>query len=90
MVTLDMLGIDVQKVEQQGETDAIWDEVIFYEHTDLNPNLGNALEVTLREQCTVGKSEKIRITYNTNEKSLAINWLTPAQTAGKKMPYLFT
>lgn len=30
------------------------------------------------------------ITYSTNEKSLAINWLSPSQTAGKKLPYLFT
>lgn len=56
----------------------------------MNPNLGNALEITLKENCTVGKDEKIRITYNTNNNSLAINWLTPAQTAGKKLPYLFT
>jgi hypothetical protein len=44
----------------------------------LNPNLGNALEISLKKECTVGKDEKVRITYNTNENSLAINWLTPA------------
>jgi leukotriene-A4 hydrolase len=56
----------------------------------LNPNLGNALAITLKQACTVGKEEKVRIWYNTNENSLAINWLSPAQTAGKKLPYLFT
>jgi len=33
----------------------------------LNPNLGNALEITLKKECTVGNSEKVKITFNTNE-----------------------
>jgi leukotriene-A4 hydrolase len=32
----------------------------------------------------------IKIEYNTNEGSMAINWLKPSQTAGKVLPYLFT
>lgn len=32
----------------------------------------------------------ITINYQTNSESLALNWLTPAQTAGKTLPYLFT
>jgi leukotriene-A4 hydrolase len=40
--------------------------------------------------CDSGSSFLIKITYNTNEKSMAINWLKPSQTAGKKLPYLFT
>ena len=30
------------------------------------------------------------VNYTTTKYSLAINWLTPDQTAGKKLPYLFT
>jgi leukotriene-A4 hydrolase len=89
-IVMDMLGIDIQKVEQQGADNQTWDEITFKAHEDLNPNLGNALEITLKQECTVGKFEKVKITYTTNENSLAINWLTPAQTAGKKLPYLFT
>lgn len=40
--------------------------------------------------CSPGRDEFVKIHYRTNEKSLAINWLTKDQTAGKKLPYLFT
>jgi leukotriene-A4 hydrolase len=32
----------------------------------------------------------VKIGYMTTNESLAINWLKPSQTAGKKLPYLFT
>lgn len=32
----------------------------------------------------------LRINYETTDKANAFSWLTPAQTLGKKMPYLFT
>lgn len=37
-----------------------------------------------------GDEFKVIVGYATNENSMAINWLTPSQTAGKKLPYLFT
>ena len=56
----------------------------------MNPNLGHALEITLPSACVPGVEERLRIAYKTNENSQAINWLNPSQTAGKKLPYLFT
>jgi leukotriene-A4 hydrolase len=32
----------------------------------------------------------LKLYYTTNENTTAINWLTPAQTAGGVLPYLFT
>jgi leukotriene-A4 hydrolase len=37
-----------------------------------------------------GEQLDIIVTYSTNSKSTAINWLKPSQTAGKKLPYLFS
>lgn len=36
------------------------------------------------------KIESIRINYNTQPTSMALSWMTPEQTAGKKLPYLFS
>lgn len=57
---------------------------------DLNQNLGNAIYIYLPEAVSEGDEFKVIVVYETNENSMAINWLTPSQTAGKKLPYLFT
>ena len=41
----------------------------------------------LREQGTV---LEVAVTYATSPDSSALQWLRPAQTAGKKYPYMFT
>lgn len=55
-----------------------------------NDNLGYAVEVHLPYGVEKGTGIKLRIHYLTNDKTTAISWLKPSQTAGKKMPYLFT
>lgn len=37
-----------------------------------------------------GTAYTVKINYATNKDTQAINWLTPEQTAGKKLPYMFT
>lgn len=59
-------------------------------HTNLNPNLGHAAVVNFDKPCNEGDELKIRLAYETTKEALAINWLKPSQTAGKKLPYLFT
>lgn len=46
--------------------------------TDLNKNLGNALVVNITNGCKAGDYLNITIPYNTNNESLAINWLKPS------------
>jgi len=72
------------------EKDGKQTEATFKFHNDLNQNLGNAIYITLPEAVEEGDEFKVIVVYETNEKSMAINWLTPSQTAGKKLPYLFT
>ncbi|HFB54592.1 MAG TPA: M1 family peptidase [Hellea balneolensis] len=47
--------------------------------------LGQKLSIPL-----IGDTTKIQITYHTSPKAEGLQWLNPAQTAGKKYPYLFS
>src|SRR5262249_42892216 len=47
--------------------------------------LGAPLTVQLPPQAT-----KVRIEYETSPNASGVQWLEPAQTAGKKHPYVFT
>ncbi len=47
--------------------------------------LGKALHIPLRD-----KTNTYTIYFSTTDKSSALQWLEPQQTAGKKLPFLFT
>src|SRR5204863_972847 len=49
------------------------------------PILGAPLTVPMPAGAT-----KVRIAYSTSPEASALQWLDPAQTAGKKRPFLFT
>jgi len=92
MAVLDYVGIDIDEVALQTLPGGEEKEADYQLFTNLNKNLGNALEVSLPEdmELTAGSLFKLRVIYNTNNETTAISWLTAEQTAGKKMPYLFT
>jgi len=50
-----------------------------------DPNLGSPLTIALRPD-----TDRIMIKYKSAPDAGALQWLTPAQTAGKKQPYLFS
>lgn len=52
---------------------------------DSDSLLGEALAVLIRKD-----TKKVVIEYDTSPEAEALQWLTPAQTAGKKHPFLFT
>ena len=47
--------------------------------------LGAALRIALP-----AKADQIKVQYRTSPEASGLQWLTPAQTAGKKQPFLFT
>ncbi|KAK3518131.1 hypothetical protein QTP70_033232 [Hemibagrus guttatus] len=51
---------------------------------------GSPLEISLPFELSRGQHVIVEIEFETSPKSSALQWLTPAQTAGKKHPYLFS
>ncbi len=56
-----------------------------YTLADADPVLGSAMNITIGTDAT-----QLRIIYETSPSAEGLQWLTPAQTAGKKKPYLFS
>ena len=44
---MDYVGIDIKSIEYAPSADAAYEAVEYFLHTDLNQNLGNALEMAL-------------------------------------------
>jgi leukotriene-A4 hydrolase len=61
-----------------------------FEITTPNPNIGNALAVTLPVEMPMGTEFFLRFTYRTNADTTAMSWMTPEQTAGKKLPFMYS
>jgi leukotriene-A4 hydrolase len=80
-IVLDARNLDIQRV-----TDASGARLQFALGAD-DPILGQALTVRF---LTPGASQRIVIAYSTRPDAAALQWLTPAQTAGGRKPYLFS
>lgn len=75
---LDTRDLTIKSVTNNGND-------IVFDLKQADPNLGAALHIVLPEN-----SESITIEYSTSPGASGAQWLTPAQTAGKKHPFLFT
>lgn len=73
--------LDIEKVTLGNKDERPTDFVI----GKFDSILGSPLMVTLGK-----KDEYVNIYYKTTEESEALDWLSPEQTAGKKLPYLYT
>lgn len=56
-----------------------------YEMGDFDELLGTPLAVAITPE-----TKTVEITYETTEKTEALDWLMPAQTAGKEKPFMYT
>lgn len=53
-------------------------------------SLGTPLRIALPEPLTKGARAVAAVEYSTSPGAMALQWLVPSQTAGGKLPYLFT
>lgn len=56
-----------------------------FEMGSTDPILGSALKIQLKPE-----TQKVKIFYKTGKGATALQWLSPAQTFGKKAPFLYT
>ena len=82
-LVLDTRDLTIAKVEREDET-GNWREAKFT-LDKADPMLGAALRIALTRQ-----TAKVRITYATSPDAFGLQWLDPAQTAGKKHPFMFS
>ena len=64
--------------------------MVEFDITTPNPNIGNALAVTLPEAPVVGTVIYIRFTFMSLPSTTALDWLTPEMTADKTMPFVYS
>ena len=79
IILLDTKGLNITKVTLNDGTPAE------FRLADPDSLLGRALAVLIRPD-----TRQINIEYETSPEGEALQWLTPAQTAGKKQPFLFS
>jgi len=82
-VVLDTRDLQVRKAEASSGG-ASWVDATFR----LDPAtaaFGSALRVTVPRD-----ADRLRITYASSPAAKGLQWLTPAQTSGKKLPFLFS
>lgn len=75
---LDTRDLVIKKVSSKGE-------LLDFLLAEKDENLGAALIIPISESM-----DEVRIEYETSETASGVQWLTPAQTAGKQHPFLFT
>jgi leukotriene-A4 hydrolase len=82
-LVLDTRDLTIQKVEASAGG-AAWAAAPFSLDA-ASPAFGSALRVTLP-----AGADRVRVTYVTSPSARGLQWLTAAQTAGKRQPFLFT
>ncbi|MBL7764693.1 MAG: M1 family metallopeptidase [Chitinophagaceae bacterium] len=77
-IHFDTYDLTIRKIKVNGK------EVQFF-LTPFLESYGSGLSIPITEKDSI-----VSIEYTTGPKALAMQWLAPEQTAGKKMPYMFT
>jgi len=81
-IILDAKDLTIESVKYLAGTDWVDAE---YELSDDDELMGQALAVKLTSDVS-----QIKIDYETSPEAEGLQWLSPAQTAGKRYPYLFS
>lgn len=82
-LTLDTRDLNIIKVE--ASTDGRSFRPTPFSLASGDPLLGSPLVIQLADKAT-----QVRIEYSTRPSASALQWLDPAQTAGKNQPFMFT
>jgi len=81
-LVLDTRELTIHKVE--GEADGAWAPLQFA-LADADPVLGSKLTIEAPQ-----RNQRIRVTYDTAPTASGLQWLEPAMTEGKQLPFMFS
>jgi hypothetical protein len=81
-------AVEVSLSEFKGPNSTDFEEVEF-NITTPNPNIGNALAVTLPVELDIGEMFYVRFTYKSLPETTALDWLSAEMTHGKTMPFVY-
>lgn len=84
-LTLDTRDLTIASVQLQGPKPA----TLEFKLGKKDPILGTPLDIALPSTLTA-KTFVVRILYETSPGASGLQWLNPAQTAGKKQPYVYS
>ena len=79
-IIFDTKGLKIEKITLDDDT-----KDAFFALGDEEEFTGQPLSIDIKPN-----TKKIHIFYSTTKNAAALQWLNPNQTAGKKLPYLFT
>ncbi len=82
---LDTRELDIRKAEWVNGAER---SELEFRMGEVDPNLGQALIIAL--PANGGTELNVAIEYSSSPSASGLQWLTPAQTAGKEHPFLFT
>jgi leukotriene-A4 hydrolase len=82
-LVLDTRDLQIQKTETASGNGS-WAATMFRLDPP-TPAFGSALRVTVPAE-----ADRVRITYASSPSAKGLQWLTPAQTSGKRQPFLFS
>ena len=85
-LVLDTRDLTIENVEAAAGTGA-WSATTFKLDAS-SPAFGRALRVTMPPGPP--GADRVRVTYVTSPVARGLQWLTPAQTAGRRLPFLFS
>jgi len=71
-VILDVRALDIEKVTDGEENELVWNIL------DLNPNIGEALSISLKSPKKKNDNFSIQVFYRTTSEGLSLNWLEPS------------
>ncbi len=77
-IIFDTYGLDIKDVKVDGKP-------ADHSFGDFDQEMGKPMMIVISPG-----AKQVSITYETTEQARALQWLAPEQTAGKKMPFLFT
>ena len=88
-IILDSRELDIKSIYMTSDKDKKL-KYCLLPGNDKVPTFGSPLKIELLSPLKSKDKTQISIEYSTSPKAEAIQWLTPEQTNGKKLPYLFT